>query len=102
VAGQLSDLALGFAVSLKPDPTALPGTSLGQRALGGLVSFAMIFFAIVLIVGAAQWAWSGSNNNPVGASAGKRKVGLALAGFFLIGGGEAILTFAQKMGESLK
>lgn len=102
MAGQLSDIALGFAVSLKPDPTALPGTSLGQQALGGVVSYAMLFFAAVLIVGAGQWAWSGSNNNPVGASAGKRKVGLAIAGFFLIGAGEAILTFAQKMGESLK
>ncbi len=52
MAGQLSDLALGFAVSLKPDPTALPGTSLGQQALGGVVSYAMLFFAAVLIVGA--------------------------------------------------
>ncbi len=102
MAGQLSDIALGFAVSLKPDPTALPGTSLGQQVVGGVVSYAMLFFAAVLIVGAGQWAWSGSNNNPVGASAGKRKVGLAIAGFFLIGGGEAILTFAQKLGESLK
>lgn len=102
MAGQLSDLALGFAVSLKPDPTALPGTSLGQKAVSGVAALAMIFFALALIAGGVQWAWSNSSNNPVGAMAGKRKVGLAIAGFFLIGAGETILTFAQKMGESLK
>lgn len=102
MAGQLSDLALGFAVSLKPDPTALPGTSLGQKAVSGVAALAMIFFALALIAGALQWAWSSTSNNPVGAMSGKRKVGLAIAGFFLIGAGETILTFAQKMGESLK
>ncbi len=102
MAGPLSDLALGFAVSLKPDPTALPGTSLGQKAVNGLVALVMIAVVIAALGGLVQWVWSGSNNNPVGASAGKKKVALAVAAFFAIGAGGAILDFAMKMGESVK
>jgi hypothetical protein len=102
VAGPLPDLALGFAISLKPDPTALPGTSLGQKAVNGLVALVMIAVVLAALVGLAQWVWGSSHNNPAGASAGKKRVALAVAVFFAIGAGEAILTFATKMGESVK
>jgi hypothetical protein len=55
VAGQLSDLALGFAVSLKPDPTALPGTSLSQKAVNGLVALVMIAVVVATLDGLVQW-----------------------------------------------
>jgi hypothetical protein len=102
VAGPLPDLLLGFAVSLKPDPTALPGTSLGQKAVNGIVALVMIAVVAAGLFGLAQWAWSSSNNNPAGASAGKRRVALCVAVFFVIGAGGAILDFAMKAGESVK
>jgi hypothetical protein len=102
VAGPLPDLVLGFAVSLKPDPTALPGTSLGQKAVNGLVALVMIAVVLAGLVGLAQWAWSSSNNNPHGASAGKKRVALCVAVFFAVGAGTAILDFATKMGEQVK
>jgi hypothetical protein len=102
VAGNLANLVLGFAVSLKPDPTALPGTSLGQKAVNGFVALTMIAVVLAGLAGLGQWVWSSSNNNPAGASAGKRRVALCVAVFFAIGAGGAILAFAMKAGESVK
>jgi hypothetical protein len=102
VAGQLFHLTLGFAVELKPDPTALPGTSLGQKAVNGLAALVMIATVLAFLVGLAQVAWSSSMNNPAAASAGKRRVLISIAVFLAIGAGTAILNFAMKMGESVK
>lgn len=102
MAGRLPDLILGFAVSLKPDPTALPGTSLGQKVVNGGVALLMIAAVLAGLWGLAQWAWGSSSNNPHGANDGKRRVALSVAIFFALGAGTAIFDFAQKMGESVK
>ena len=102
MAGPLSHLLLGFAVSLKPDPTALPGTSLGQKAVDGIAALVMLGLVGAGLVGLAQWGFSSSNNNPAGASAGKRRVAICVAGFFAIGAAATILNFALKAGETVK
>ncbi|MGE0067361.1 MAG: hypothetical protein AB7T48_08410 [Solirubrobacterales bacterium] len=90
------------AVSLKPNPNGLPGMPTAERLVNGFAAFVILACLLGALFGVAQWA-IGSRSHQVGqASAGKQKIGIAIAGVFLVGALAAIINFALDAGETVR
>lgn len=93
---------LSAAISLKPDPTLIPGNSTGQKLVDGLAGLLLTFAAGNFVVGVSQWIGGNSHRNPGTADAGKKRAGLSLAGVAAIGAGATILNWALQLGTTVK
>jgi hypothetical protein len=89
----------GFAaVSVNPDPNALPGSAQVQQIVNGLAAFALLGLVGSLIVGAVIWAVGSAGGNPVGVTRGKSMVMFGLVGALIVGAAAALVNFFQAMG----
>ncbi len=95
-------LLTSAAVSVKPDPSALPGTSALEKLIDGLAAVALLGCVAGVLIGAAQWALGSKSNNYSHASDGRSKVMYGLLGAFVIGAGAAIINFFYSAGQSVR
>ena len=94
--------ALSAAVSLKPNPSGLPGMPTAERLVNGLAAFVILACLAGALFGVAQWAL-GSRSHQVGQAAnGKRMVGICIGGVFLVGAMAAIINFALDAGGTVR
>ena len=84
---KLQLLLRSAAVSVKPDPSALPGTSALEKLIDGLAAVALLGCVAGVLLGAAQWALGSKSNNYSHASDGRSKVIYGLLGAFVVGAG---------------
>jgi len=98
---KLQLLLTSAAVSVKPDPNALPGTSALEKLIDGLAAVALLGCVAGVLLGAAQWALGSKSNNYSHASDGRSKVMYGLLGAFVIGAGAAIINFFYSAGQAV-
>lgn len=85
-------------VSVKPDPTALPGGAQLQQLVNGSAAFALVLLMGAIIGGAVLWAVGAAGGNSHQIGAGKRMVLLAVAGSVIIGASAALVNFFTALG----
>ncbi len=90
------------AVSVKPDPSALPGIPALQKLIDGLAAVALLGCVAGVLLGAVQWALGSRSNNYSHASDGKSKVLYGLLGAFIVGAAAAIINFFYSSGAAVK
>ena len=93
---------LGAAVSVKPNPGGLPGTSALEKLINGLAAVALLACVAGVLIGAAQWALGSRSNNYSHASDGKSKVMYGLLGAFIVGAAAAIINFFYDSGTAVR
>ena len=89
------------AVSVKPNPNGLPGTSALEKLINGLAAVALLGCVAGVLIGAAQWALGCKSNNYSHASDGKSKVLYGLIGAFVVGAAAAIINFFYSSGSAV-
>ena len=90
------------AVSVKPDPSGLPGIPAAQKLVDGLAAVALLGCVAGVLLGAAQWALGSRSNNYSHSSDGKSKVLYGLLGAFIVGAAAAIINFFYSSGAAVK
>lgn len=90
------------AVSVKPDPNALPGMPAAEKLVDGIAAFIILGCVAGLFIGIGQWVWGNRVSNYSQADAGKSKVLVSILGAFLAGAGAAIINFFVSAGSAVK
>ncbi|WP_155856189.1 DUF6112 family protein [Cellulomonas sp. URHD0024] len=83
---------------ITPNDTGLPGLPVAKLIAGALMTWGLIACVAALVVSAIVWAWASKQGNYQYASGGKTGVLLAATAALLIGGADAIVTFASGLG----
>jgi hypothetical protein len=96
--------AVGYlaAVSVKPNPTALPGMPAAEKLVDGLAAFVLLGCVAGALIGIAQWVLGSRTSNYSQADSGRNKVGAALLGAFGVGALAAIINFFLAAGSAVK
>lgn len=94
-------IGLTSAISVKPDPTALPGTPALEKLLNGLAAIGMLGCGAAVVLGAAQLGFGQKANNYTQAADGKQKLIYGLGGAFVIGAAAAIVNFFYNAGSAV-
>lgn len=89
------------AVSVKPDPKALPGTPALEKLIDGLAAIALLGCVAGVLIGAAQWALGSKSNNYSQTSDGRSKVLYGALGAFIVGAAAAIINFFEAAGSAV-
>lgn len=89
------------AISVKPDPTALPGTPALEKLLNGLAAIGILGCGAAVVIGAAQLGFGQKANNYTQAADGKQKLLYGLGGAFVIGAAAAIVNFFYNAGSAV-
>jgi hypothetical protein len=90
------------AVTLKPDSHAIPGIPTGEKLVDGIAAAVIVALLGGILIGLAQYGLSSHSSNAAGASAGKRRVGICIAGIFGVGAAAAIVNWALQAGGTVK
>lgn len=94
-------IGLISAISVKPDPNALPGTPALEKLLNGLTYIGLLGCGAAIVIGAAQLGFGQKANNYSQASDGKQKLLYGLGGAFVIGAAAAIVNFFYGAGSAV-
>jgi MFS family permease len=89
-------------VSMKPDPTALPGGDVLQRLTDGIGSWALIAALIGMLIGAAAWALGHYSQNYQQSYNGRKGLLASGAAALVIGAAPAVVNFFMTLGQSVK
>jgi hypothetical protein len=90
------------AVEISPNSNGLPGFSAAEKLLGGGAKYVLLACVAGAFWGIAQWVLGSRHSNSDLASSGQKKIGIACAGFFLIGALPAIFNFFEGVGKTVK
>lgn len=93
---------LSAAVKLNPNSHAIPGIPTAEKLVDGIAAGVIVALLGGALVGLAQYGLSASNHNAAGASTGKKRVGVCVAGAFGVGAAAAIINFALQAGGTVK
>ena len=95
---------LGFLadVSMKPDPTALPGGDVLQQLTNGIGSWALIAALVGMVVGAAAWGLGHYSQNYQQSYNGRKGLLASGAAALVIGAAPAIVNFFVTLGQTVK
>jgi hypothetical protein len=98
------DLAVqvAAAVTLKPDPNALPGMPTAQKLVNGIAAFVILACVLGGLFGVGQWVLGSRTSNYSQADSGKSKFGAAILGAFAVGALAAIINFFVDAGGQIK
>ena len=97
VAGRL----LAAIVTMKPDPSQLPGGDLLQKLMDGLQFWALALALVGLVIGAAAWALGSHGQNYQQTFVGRRAVLISGLAALLIGAGPGIVNFFYNAGSGV-
>jgi hypothetical protein len=100
--GRLPAFGAIAAVSIKPDPTALPGGSEAQKLINGGTYFVLLACVAGALLGLGQWALGSRTSNYSQADNGKSKVVACIVAAFLTGALGAIINFFVSAGGAVK
>lgn len=101
----LSHLPAGVvlaAVSIKPDPEALPGMPAATKLVDGLAAFMLVGCAAGFLIGIGKWVFGSRTSNFSQSDSGRGMVFASVAGAFGIGAAAAIINFFLNAGTALK
>lgn len=90
------------AVSLKPDPNALPGMPTAEKLVDGIAAFIILGCVAGGLFGIGQWVLGSRTSNYSQADSGKGKFGAAVLGAFGVGALAAIINFFVNAGGQIK
>lgn len=90
------------AVTIKPDPTALPGGDEAQKLINGGTYFVLLACVAGALLGLGQWALGSRTSNYSQADNGKSKVVACIVAAFLTGALGAIINFFVSAGGAVK
>lgn len=90
------------SVSLKPDPTQIPGSNVLQNLANGIGGWALIAAMIGVVIGAIMWAFGHYSQNYQQAYNGRRGVLVSGLAAILIGGAPEIINFLLHQGNILQ
>jgi hypothetical protein len=88
-------------VTMKPDPTELPGGQLLQNLMNGLQFWALALALVGLVIGAAAWALGSHGQNYQQTFVGRRAVLISGFAALLIGAGPGIVNFFYTAGSGV-
>jgi hypothetical protein len=88
-------------VTMKPDPTQLPGGQLLQNLMNGLQFWALALALVGLVIGAAAWALGSHGQNYQQSFVGRRAVLISGLAALLIGAGPGIVSFFYTAGSGV-
>ncbi len=88
-------------ISVKPNPSGLPGTPALEKLLNGLAAVALLGCGAGLVIGGAQWALGSRSQNYSHAADGKSKILYSAAGAFVVGAAAAIINFFYSSGSAV-
>ncbi len=88
-------------VTMKPDPSQLPGGDLLQKLMDGLQFWALALALVGLVVGAAAWALGSHGQNYQQSFVGRRAVLISGLAALLIGAGPGIVSFFYNAGSGV-
>jgi hypothetical protein len=88
-------------VTMKPDPTQLPGGQLLQNLMNGLQFWALALALVGLVIGAAAWALGSHGQNYQQTFVGRRAVLISGFAALLIGAGPGIVSFFYTAGSGV-
>jgi hypothetical protein len=94
-------LIVATAISVKPNPSGLPGTSALSHLLDGVAAVALLGCGAAIVLGAAQWGLGNRSNNYSQAADGKTKMLYGAAGAFVVGATAAIINFFYNAGSAV-
>ncbi len=94
-------IAVLSAVSIKPNPSALPGTSALEKLLNGLAALALLGCVATIVIGAAQLGFGNRAGNYSQAADGKSKILYGIAGAFAVGAVSALVNFFYNAGSAV-
>ena len=95
---QIASWLVSAAVSAKPDPHGLPGSSVAEKLVNGLFFYTLIACLAAMLIGAATWALGSRSQNPQYASTGRLATVVAFFGALVAGAAPALINFAQNLG----
>jgi hypothetical protein len=88
-------------VTMKPDPSQLPGGDLLQKLMDGLQFWALALALVGLVIGAAAWALGSHGQNYQQSFVGRRAVLISGLAALLIGAGPGIVSFFYNAGSGV-
>ena len=88
-------------VSVRPDPTGLPGGPALQRLLNGLVFVGLLGCVAAVVAGGATWFVGAQSGNFTASMGGRRAVLAGLIGALVIGAAAALVNFFFTAGSAV-
>jgi hypothetical protein len=88
-------------VTMKPDPSQLPGGAQLQSLMNGLQFWALALALVGLVIGAAAWALGSHGQNYQQSFVGRRAVLISGLAALLIGAGPGIVNFFYNAGSGV-
>lgn len=88
-------------ISVKPNPSGLPGTQALEKLVNGLAAIALLGCGAALVLGAAQWGLGQRANNYSQAADGKTKMLYGIGGAFVVGAASALINFFYGAGTAV-
>ena len=89
------------AVSMNPDPTAVPGLQELSQLTNGIGAWALGLSLVALLVGAALWAVGAHAQNYQQSLVGRRAVLVSGLAALLIGAAPALINFFFQAGQQI-
>ncbi len=88
-------------VTLSPDSSQLPGSSVLQNLTNGIAGWALILSLVALLIGAVMWALGSHSQNYHQSMAGRRAVLVSGAAALVIGAAPALINFFFHTGQQV-
>ncbi len=100
--GRLYGFGALAAITIKPDPTALPGGGEAQKLINGATYYVLLACVAGALFGLGQWALGSRTSNYSQADNGKSKVVACIVAAFLTGALSTIINFFVNAGGAVK
>jgi MFS family permease len=95
-------LGLLADVTMKPDPSGLPGGPVLQQLTNGIGSWALIAALIGMLIGAASWCLGHYSQNYQQSYNGRKGLLASGAAALVIGAAPSIVNFFVNLGQTVK
>jgi hypothetical protein len=90
------------AVSAKPDPGGLPGSSQAEQLINGLFFYTLLACLAGLLLSVMVWVFASRSQNYHHAANGRTGTMIAAAGAMVAGAAPALVNFFQQLGSQVK
>lgn len=92
---------LAGKVSINPNLNAGPGGETFEKLVNWLAGIMLVVCAIGALFGIGKWVLGSHDGHPGQVQSGRRMVGIAMAGAFLIGALPALIDFFESSGGTV-
>jgi hypothetical protein len=100
--GRLPAFGAFAAISINPDPTALPGGGEAQKLINGATYFVLLACVAGALWGLGEWAIGSRTSNYSQADGGRSRLFSCIVAAFLTGALGAIINFFVSAGGAVK